>query len=88
MGEMESPKEIQVCIKKMSESEPFDDPSKTDRRCQNQDLRLRPGMSLEVTCLLTKRQPVQRRHDLDTGVNTEQGNLFIDAKGKDKRIKP
>ena len=43
------------------------------------------GTSLEETCLLTKRQPVQRRHDLDTGVNTEQENLSIDDKGKDKR---
>lgn len=41
--------------------------------------------SLEVTCLLSERQPVQRRHDLDTGVDIEQENLFIDVKGKDKR---
>ena len=58
------------------------------RRCQNQDLRVFLGISLEVTCLLTKRQPVHRRHDLDTGANIEQENLFIDDKGKDKRLKP
>ena len=77
-----------MCIKKMSESEPFDDPSKTERRCQNQSLRVYFGISLEVNCLLSKRQPVQRRHDLDTGADTEQENLFINDKGKDKRIKP
>ena len=72
----------------MSESEPSDDPSKTERRCQNQNLRVCFGIGLEVTCLLSKRQPVQRRHDLDMGVDTEQENLFINDKGKDKRIKP
>lgn len=45
------------------------------------------GTSLEETCLLTKRQPVQRRHDLDTGVNTEQENLSIDDKGKKQAFK-
>jgi len=49
---------------------------------------VRFGTSLEETCLLTKGQPVQRRHDLDIGVNTEQENLSIDDKGKDKRLKP
>lgn len=46
------------------------------------------GTSLEGTCLLARRQPVYRRHELDTGVDTEQGNLLFDAKGKDKWIKP
>jgi len=41
-------------------------------------------MSLEATCLLSRRQPVYRRHELDTGVDTEHGNLFIDDKEKDK----
>lgn len=41
-------------------------------------------MSLEATCLLPRWQPVYRRHELDTGVDTEHGNLSIDAKEKDK----
>jgi hypothetical protein len=43
-----------------------------------------PGKSLEVTYLLSRWQSVYRRHDLDTGVDMEHGNLINDVKGKDK----
>jgi len=38
------------------------------------------GISPEVTCLLTGRQPVYRRHDFDPGSCMERGNLFSDVK--------
>ena len=46
------------------------------------------GEAWKLPVLLAKRQPVQRRRDSITGVGTKQGNLTIDAKGKDKRVKP
>lgn len=33
-------------------------------------------ISLGDTCLRPERQPVHRRHELYTGINTERGNLF------------
>lgn len=46
------------------------------------------GINLDETCLRARWQPVYRRHELDTGVDMEHGNLFIDVKGKDKWPKP
>ena len=44
------------------------------------------GISPEVTCLPTGRQPVYRRHDLDSGSCMERGNLFSDAKGNPQAV--
>ena len=41
------------------------------------------GMSMEDTCLLSMRCPVQRRRDSNLGSRTELENLDGDAKGKD-----
>ena len=73
-----------MCIKKMSESEPIDDPSLEEKALSKSRRLAVLEMSLEATCLLSRRQPVYRRHELDIGIDTEHGNLFIDAKGKDK----
>jgi len=43
--------ETKVCVRETSESEFADDSPKTRRRCQNQDWRVCPGISLEVTCI-------------------------------------
>lgn len=42
------------------------------------------GTSLRETWLLLRRQPVYKRHELDTGIGTERENLTVDAKGNDK----
>ena len=47
-----------------------------------------PGISLRATCLLLRRRPVYRRHELDTGFCTERENLTFVAKGNDKRLTP
>ena len=44
------------------------------------------GVSPEVTCLPTGRQPVYRRHDLDSGSCMERGNLLSDAKGNPQAV--
>jgi len=68
----------------MSASESFDDPS-LEEKALSKSRRLGVlEMSLEATCLLYRRQPVYSRHELDTGIDTEHGNLFIDDKEKDK----
>lgn len=72
----------------MSESEPTDDPSLQVKVLSKPEKLGVPGMSLAVTCLLARRQPVHRWHELDTGVDTEHGNLLTDAKGKDKWLTP
>ncbi|CAK6696126.1 hypothetical protein IFHNHDMJ_01962 [Synechococcus sp. CBW1107] len=41
-------------------------------------------ISVGDTCLRTTWQPVYRRHELITGLDTERGNLTWDAKGKDQ----
>ena len=43
-------------------------------------------ISVGVTCLRTTWQPVYRRHELITGLDTERGNLTWDAKGKDQVV--
>ncbi len=78
----------QVSVEKMSESEP----SRTHREVLTALSKPRPaiscGISPEDTCLLSGRQSVYRRHDLNTGDNGERGNLARDAKGNDKRQTP
>jgi hypothetical protein len=39
-------------------------------------------ISLEETCLLFKRSPAYRWHELDPGFCTEHGNLCFDVKGE------
>ncbi|GBH21420.1 Glutamyl- or glutaminyl-tRNA synthetase [Pseudomonas syringae pv. actinidiae] len=39
-----------------------------------------------LTCLLSRWQPVYRRHELNTGFDMERENLAFDAKGNDKRL--
>jgi hypothetical protein len=43
-------------------------------------------ISVDVTCLRSSWQPVYRRHELITGLDTERGNLAWDAKGKDQVV--
>jgi hypothetical protein len=43
------------------------------------------GKSLEVICELTKRQPVYRRHELNSGFGGERENLACDVKRKSAR---
>jgi hypothetical protein len=47
-----------------------------------------PGISLRATCLLLRRQPVYRRHELDIGFGTERENLIFAAKENDKWLTP
>lgn len=42
------------------------------------------GTSRGDTCLWTRRQPVYRRHDLNTGFSTERENLASDVKGNEQ----
>lgn len=43
-------------------------------------------ISVDVTCLRSTWQPVYRRHELITGLDTERGNLTWDAKRKDQVV--
>jgi hypothetical protein len=43
-------------------------------------------ISVGETCLRTTWQPVYRRHELITGLDTERGNLNWDAKRKDQVV--
>ena len=45
-------------------------------------------ISLRATCLLLRRQPVYRRHELDAGFYTERENLIFGVKGNDKWLTP
>lgn len=40
------------------------------------------GKSLAITCLLARRSPAQRWHELDMGFYMERGNLNYDVKGE------
>jgi hypothetical protein len=46
------------------------------------------GISLGITCLWPRRQPVYRWHLLYTGFGMERENLAFDVKGNDKWQKP
>jgi hypothetical protein len=74
-------KNRQVCGEKMSASEPL-----RTHRNGFQTLSKRAGVgtarrSLRVACVLLRRQPVYRRHELTVGVSTERGNLGWGVKG-------
>lgn len=43
-----------------------------------------PGISRDDICLRARRQPVYRRHELNTGFGTERENLVSDVKENDK----
>ena len=45
-------------------------------------------ISLRATCLLLRRQPVYRRHELDAGFCMERENLIFGVKGNDKWLTP
>ena len=40
------------------------------------------GISLRDTCLLLRRQPVYRRHELDMGAKVEHANLVMRCEEK------
>ena len=46
------------------------------------------GISLEETCLLTKRWTVHRWHELNIGVYMKHGNLKTNAKGEYQVVEP
>lgn len=72
----------------MSESKPFEDASLSSQMLSEPRSPSSLGTNLEGTCLLSRWQPVYRRHDLNTGFDMERENLASDAKGKDKRLPP
>jgi hypothetical protein len=45
-------------------------------------------ISREETCLRSRRQPVYRRHELNTGFGMERENFVLDEKGNDKWLTP
>jgi len=76
----------QVGIEKMSESKPSEDASLRTQTLSKPRSPSSLGISLEDTCLLSRWQPVYRRHELNTGFDMERENLVFDAKGNDKRL--
>ncbi|MDT4883473.1 hypothetical protein FQZ97_1195200 [compost metagenome] len=72
----------------MSESKPSDDASLRIQTLSKLRMPSSLRISLEDTCLLSRWQPVYRRHELNTGFDRERENLGFDAKGNDKRLKP
>lgn len=74
----------QVCFEKMSASEPLMMHRKESKMLSKPGSPSSPGTSLKETCLLFRRQPVYRWHDLETGFGMERGNLAFDVKGNDK----
>ena len=72
----------------MSESKPYEDASLRTQALSKPRPLSSLGTNLEGTCLLSRWQPVYRRHDLNTGFDMERENLTSDAKGNDKRLPP
>jgi hypothetical protein len=70
----------QVKIRKMNESEPYDEASKYVRYCQNYSVLDLNRKSITETWLLVIRQSVQRGHDSNLGHYMEHENWHIDAK--------
>ena len=68
----------------MSESKPSDDASLISKVLSKLGSCRCSRMSREGTCLRSRRQPVYRRHELDTGFGMERENFVPDAKGNDK----
>jgi hypothetical protein len=61
-----------VGVEKVSESKPTDDASKFSKTLSKLQVARTCRTSLGEICLLPERQPVQTRHDLDTGFSTER----------------
>jgi len=78
----------QVSIEEMSESKPSDDASLISKALSKLGPCRCSRMSREGTCLRSWRQPVYRRHELDTGFGMERENFVLDGKGNDKWQKP
>ena len=78
----------QVSVEEMSESKPSDDASLILKGAVETGSWRCSRISREDTCLLSRRQPVYRRHELDTGFGTERENFVLDEKGNDKWQKP
>ena len=72
----------------MSESKPSDDASLFLQVLSKLESPSSSRTSLLETCLLTRRQPVYRRHELNIGIDRERENLGFDVKGNDKRQTP
>jgi hypothetical protein len=72
----------------MNESKPSDDASLANKELSKPGTPSIPGISRDETCLRSRRQPVYRRHDLNTGFGVERENLVSDVKGNDKWQKP
>ena len=72
----------------MSESKPSEDASLRIQMLSKPRSPSSLEISLEDTCLLSRWQPVYRRHEFNTGFDRERENLAFDAKGNDKRLKP
>ena len=72
----------------MSESKPSEDASLRIQALSKLRSPSSLRTSLEDTCLLSRWQPVYRRHELNTGFDMERENLAFDAKGNDKRLPP
>jgi len=68
--------------------EPLIKASKCARSHQNWISCDKARISLERTCLLSKRWAAQRRHELHTGVCAERGNPRTDVKGENQAAKP
>jgi hypothetical protein len=72
----------------MSESKPSDDASLITNVLSKLGSCRFSRISREGTCLRSWRQPVYRRHELDTGFGMERENFVLDAKENDKWQKP
>ena len=72
----------------MSESKPSDDASLITKALSKLEPCRCSRISREGTCLRSWRQPVYRRHELDTGFGMERENFVLDAKGNDQWQKP
>jgi len=68
----------------MSASKPLDDASLYGKVLSKPGSTISSGISRDATCLRARRQPVYRRHDLNTGFSMERENLVSDVKGNNK----
>ena len=71
----------------MNESEPLTKASK-GLFFTKTNSRMCIGISLEETCLLTKRWTVHRWHELNIGIYTKRGNLRTNVKGEYQAEEP
>ena len=71
-----------VGTRETSESDPLGKASKKPTMAPKPGLTLGPGSSMEGTCLLAMRCPVQKRRESSLGFRTELENRAGDDKGK------